>query len=251
MKEKSVKGKFTNRALMLLALAFIASACNKGLVGSKKSLIVDEFAFEYFTARAKVNYNNGKQKVNATANIRMKKDSIIWMSFSKLGIEGVRLKVDRDSIYILDRLQKRYSQRSFTQISKELDVEVDFNLLESVMLGNLIYPYSKEKLAKEDDYIKYNQVLENFVFDNYIGAETKKLEKLVVNDNLSKATISVNYGEFQAIEDEVFPFNIAASVKYEDESKDDIQVKIGFSRAQVQENRLSFPFSAPSKYKRI
>ena len=234
-----------------MAVAILASACNRDLVGSKKGLIVDEFAFEYFTARAKINYNNGKQKVNATANIRMRKDSIIWMSFSKLGIEGVRLKVDQDSIYILDRLQKRYSKRSFAQVSKELNVELDYNLLESVILGNLIYPYSKEKLAKEDEFIKYNQVLEHFAFDNYIGVKTKKLEKLIVNDNQTKATISVNYGEFQAIEDEIFPFNIAALVKYEDQSKDDIQVKIGFNRAQVQENRLSFPFRAPSKYKRI
>ena len=185
--------------LILIAVGF--SACNKDLVGFKKGLVVDDFGFEFFTARARISYDDGQQKVNAISNIRVKIDCIIWMSISKLGIEVARLKVDRDSIYLLNRLKKNYSTRSLKQLSKQLDFDVDYNLIESVVLGNLIYPYSKEELQVDGNFIQYNQILENFAFNNYIGSQTKKLEKLIVEDTTSKATISVNYREFQAVND--------------------------------------------------
>jgi len=236
---------------LVVLIAIIFTSCNKDLVGFKKGLVVDDFGFEYFAARAKISYDDGKQKINAVSNIRVRKDSIIWMSISKLGIEGARLKVDQDSIYVLNRLKKNYSAKSFKELSKQLDFDVDYNLIESVVLGNLIYPYSKEELQVEGSFIQYNQMLDNFEFNNYIGSQTKKLEKLIVEDTTSKATISVNYRQFQEVEDEIFPFNIAALVKYAKESKDDIRIDIGFSRAEIRQEPLSFPFGAPSRYTRL
>lgn len=229
----------------------LLAACKKDLLGFKEDLVVDDFNFRYLTARARISYQDGKQNVNATANIRMRKDSVIWMSVSKLGIEGARLKVDKDSIYIIDRLKKRFRTRSFADLSKDLDFQIDYHLIESVVLGNLIYPYSRETLERTDLYIQYNQQLENFLFNNYIGAVSKKLEKLTVEDTSSKNTISVNYGDFKAVESEIFPFSIAALIDYAQDSKENIAIKIGFSRAQIGNDPLSFPFGKPSKYKRI
>ncbi len=234
-----------------LVLGLVLSSCKRELVDFKRDLVIDDFGFEYFSARAKIVYEDGNQRLNAIANIRMRKDSIIWMSVSKLGVEGARLKVDRDSIYILDRLKKRYSARSLKQLSTDLDFDVDYAMIESVVLGNLIYPYTKEELDNQGNYLQYYQQLENFLFNNYIGKSTKKLEKLTVEDTASKNTISVNYGNFKEVESEIFPFSIAALIKYAKESKDDITLNIGFSKAEIKEGPLSFPFSTPSKYKRI
>ncbi len=238
-------------SLALVLVAFLVSSCKKDLVGFSKDLTVDNFGFEYFAARARVSYSDGNQNINAIANIRMKKDSVIWLSVSKLGVEGARMLVRRDSIFVLDRLKKRYSARSLQQLSNQLRFDVDYHLIESVVLGNLIFPYEQEDLYNEGGYVQYLQEIEKFAVSNFIGTRTRKLEKLIVEDTSTKNTISVNYGDFQEIESEIFPFNIAALVKYAQESKDDINITIGFSRAEVRHEPLRFPFGAPAKYTRI
>jgi hypothetical protein len=60
--------------------------------------------FNTFSAKIKVDYTNSKGKQpNFIANIRMLKDSIIWVSLSNdIGIEGIRVLISKDSIKILE-----------------------------------------------------------------------------------------------------------------------------------------------------
>ncbi|MEM9325764.1 MAG: DUF4292 domain-containing protein, partial [Bacteroidota bacterium] len=235
---------------VVLMLLFLAS-CKDSLVNFNRDLAVDYFSFEFMQARAKIRYADGKQSVNAVANIRIKKDSLIWMSVGKVGIEGARLLINPDSVLIIDKLNRKYITYGFEELSQKFDFDIDYHLVESVVLGNLIYPYEREKVEKTEGFLKYDQQLENFLFNNFIGTETKKLEKLQVEDVTTKNTISVNYSDFQEINQEVFPFSIDASINYVEKSKKNIDITIGFSRAQIGSQPLSFPFRAPSKYRRI
>ena len=240
-----------NRIAGLFLLVVLLGSCKDKLVSFNRDLAVDYFSFEFMQARARVRYDDGKQNVSATANIRIKKDSIIWMSVSKLGIEGARLLINPDSVLIIDKLNKKYISYSFSELSKEFDFDIDYHLVESVVLGNLIYPYEREKVEKTEGFLRYDQQLENFLFNNFIGTSTKKLEKLQVEDVTTKNTISVNYGDFKEINQEIFPFSIDASINYVEKSKKNIDINIGFSRAEIGSQPLSFPFRAPSRYRRI
>ncbi len=237
-------------AFVALSLLLIFS-CKDRLVSFNRDLAVDHFTFEFMQARAKVRYADGKQSVNAIANIRIKKDSIIWMSVSKVGIEGARLLINPDSVLIIDKLNKKYITYSFEELSKEFDFDIDYHLVESVVLGNLIYPYEKEKVKRAEGFLTYDQQLENFLFNNSIGTDTRKLEKLQVEDVITKNTISVNYGDFQQVSQEIFPFSIDASIIYVEKSKKNIDINIGFSKAEIGNEPLSFPFRAPSRYRKI
>ena len=234
----------------LLALLLLLS-CKDNLVRFNKDLAVDYFTFEFMQAKARVKYNDGKQNVSALANIRIKKDSLIWMSVSKLGIEGARLLINPDSVLIIDKLNKKYITYSFQELSKEFAFDIDYHLVESVVLGNLIYPYERERIEQTEGFLKYNQQLENFLFNNFIGTSSRKLEKLEVEDTNTKNTISVNYGDFQQVNQEIFPFSIDASINYVEKSKKNIDINIGFSRAEIGNEPLRFPFRAPSRYRRI
>ena len=68
-----------------------------------------------------VDYRGGDDKhydVNAT--IRMHKDSLIWASVNAvLGIEAMRLLITKDSVFLLDKLNKTYTTRSVDYLQEE------------------------------------------------------------------------------------------------------------------------------------
>ena len=68
-----------------------------------------------FSAKIKVETSDDKGKnPDITANVRMIKDSAIWISLSAtiLGVEIYRTLITRDSIIILDKQKKEYMKRS-------------------------------------------------------------------------------------------------------------------------------------------
>ena len=73
--------------------------------------------FEWLSFKARVDYTGDKRSENFTANIRMRKDSVIWASITSLmGIEVARLLITKDSVEVLDRLKKEIAR-----VEKELE----------------------------------------------------------------------------------------------------------------------------------
>src|ERR1700746_3695342 len=66
-----------------------------------EKFIVKEIDFKYFSSKAKSNFKDEKENVNASVHIRMKKDSVIWMSITPgLGIEALRVLIRPDSVFM-------------------------------------------------------------------------------------------------------------------------------------------------------
>ena len=103
-------------APVLFLLVISISSCKRGLFrpvleGESATLEINEFDYDYLKAKAKFRYNDGKEDLKATANFRIKKDSLIWMSISaSLGIEAARVMINKDSMAIMDRLNKQYTR---------------------------------------------------------------------------------------------------------------------------------------------
>ncbi|HEY5823839.1 MAG TPA: DUF4292 domain-containing protein, partial [Cyclobacteriaceae bacterium] len=51
-------------------------------------LNIQEVDFEYFHGKARVSFKDDKKDQEVKANIRIRKDSVIWMSFSVIGVQG-------------------------------------------------------------------------------------------------------------------------------------------------------------------
>src|SRR5687768_4693811 len=74
----------------------------------------NQVEFTTFNAKLDIDYedNEGK-KSDVNAHLRMYKDSLIWVSLTgPLGIEGLRVLIDRDSVRMLDKQNKIYTVRS-------------------------------------------------------------------------------------------------------------------------------------------
>ena len=130
------------RILMLLAIPLIIGGCSKKLSDitwnflDRDKLEIREVDFDYFSGKAKINYKDDEYDVKAKANIRIKKDSAIWISFSAIGIQGARCMISQDSITIMNMVKKEYYVFNYDSLSKQFNFEVNYDAIQSAALGN-------------------------------------------------------------------------------------------------------------------
>ena len=256
LRRKLQTGNYTNSWLSVSLIALILlTGCNKkfSYIFDRNStrLVVNDAKFDFLSSKAKINFESEKNNVSGSANIRIRKDSIIWVSLSPgLGIEAARVLITTDSVTLLDKINKVFMKYSFAELSKKLDFDLNYGLVESAMLGNLVYPYDRERLVRTASTYAYSQQHSSYLFENFIGATSMKLEKIQVLDTLSRNTISVNYTDFQLVDEEVFPFQISAILEYAKKGTDPVKVSIEFKQTEIEKKPLKFPFNIPQRYDR-
>ena len=122
------------------------------------SVLVHQFQFNNLTAKASVDYTDRTGDTKSfDINLRMKKDSAVWISITPLlGIEAARLMVTTDSVFMLDRVHKTVLKRDINYFGEMLRTNVNFDMLQSVIVGNYFQYLEKEKLKsiyEEEPYI--------------------------------------------------------------------------------------------------
>ncbi|MEO9483472.1 MAG: DUF4292 domain-containing protein [Ekhidna sp.] len=245
-----------NKLLLLCLVAMIGlSSCNRkvgAIFGKKKDkLEVVDPEFDYLSAKAKFNFDDGEKSYSTSANFRIKKDSLIWISFSPaLGIEVARVLITTENVFILDKLKKEYYEYSYEELSKNFDFDFNFKMIQSVVLGNLVEPYKKQRVEKMDNFFTYTASKGLYLYQNFIGASTMKLEKVQVFDEGTGNTISVNYGDFILVNSQIFPNEISAVIDYEAKNKPNTEVNISYNKMVIEDGPISFPYSVPSKYEK-
>jgi len=76
------------------------------------------------------------QGANGQAIIRIRRDSAVWISVRKLGFEAARLLVAKDSVHLLDRLNRQFQSFDIAQLKDRYHVPGDLLLLQDLLLGN-------------------------------------------------------------------------------------------------------------------
>jgi hypothetical protein len=242
---------------IIVMACFILSACNKNIFKPAVSneavdLNIEEFDFELLTAKAKFKFDNGKNDLRATVNIRVRKDSVIWMSISpSLGIEAARALITKDSMTIMDRIHKQYVALDYDKLSEKYNFKIDYDLIQSVLLGNLSNPIlTEDKVTKEPSHFLVLQDRGNVKMENFIGFQTMKLERAYWLDIPTKNTLTINYTNFQLINELVFPYENQIILKYmgSEDTPANTQINIDYNRAEISEKKVKFPFNIPEKY---
>ena len=92
---------------------------------------------EWTSLNSKIKVNKEGQEVTINAHIRIKKDSIIWISVkAPLGIEIFRTMITSDSVYYMNRMNKNYFIKHISHIREVVKTDVSFIKLQEIIFAS-------------------------------------------------------------------------------------------------------------------
>lgn len=240
--------------LLILSISFVS--CNRkfsGLQIFKKSVEVNEVDFTYLKTKTKIKAELGEKSISFTANIRIKKDSIIWISIvPMMGIEVFRGIITQDSVKYINKLEKKAVLLDYNALSKRLNFDINFNIVQSLLVGNLPRAISdNDKIEKEGSYILIKQNEGKFDIKNYINKKNKKLEKLIVYSGKEQNKLILKYSDFKKKGIALIPTKSELTIDFIVQLKRlQNTVNLEHHKIEFPEKPLNFPFKVPVKYER-
>ena len=94
--------------------------------------------------------DTSNKKTSFKTHLRIRKDSVIWMSITSIGIEAARVIITQDSVKLIDRLKKQYFLGDFKYINQLLGADLDYQMLEALLIGNSLDFNEKEKIHQKE-----------------------------------------------------------------------------------------------------
>ena len=121
--------------IVFLALLLAATSC-----ASRKKTIAptQPQAFEWMTSHLDIQAeSNGMSFDDLSGQLRMRKDSIVWLSVTAtFGIEVIRAKVSNDSVWVVNRLEKTYLAEPLDSLAVQLGLPLSLPLVQTLLLDN-------------------------------------------------------------------------------------------------------------------
>ena len=121
-------------------IAFVASLLLATSCASRKKNIQppQPKSFEWLTANMAIQAEgNGMAYNDLSGQIRMRKDSLIWLNVTAtMGVEVLRAKISNDSIWILNRMEKTYLAEPLDTVSAQLGMPLSLPLVQTLLLDN-------------------------------------------------------------------------------------------------------------------
>jgi hypothetical protein len=121
--------------IVLFALLLTASSC-----ASRKKTVAPAppQSFEWLTANLTIQAEgNGMAYNDLSGQIRMRKDSIVWLNVTAtMGVEVLRAKISNDSVWLLNRLEKTYLAEPLDTVSAQLGIPLSLPLVQILLLDN-------------------------------------------------------------------------------------------------------------------
>ncbi len=209
---------------------------------------VNKIDFTTFSAKVNVDYKGSDGKnYDVNANIRMIKDSAIWISANALlGIEALRVFITKDSVKLLNKLNKTYTARSVDYLKEVTALPLDLSTLQQLIIGNPVYLDTNiVSYSSGNNIISILSVGEWFKNLVTLTENEKTLlhSKLDDKDITKNRTADLTYSDYETKKG--FPFSTKRKITITEKKK--LDIKLDFKQYDFNEG-VNFPFSVPKNY---
>ena len=194
-----------------------------------KQINLKNISPDWTSLNSKIKVNKEGQEVTINAHIRIKKDSIIWISVkAPLGIEIFRTMVTSDSVYYMSRMNKNYFIKHISHIREVVKADVSFIKLQEIIFA-----------SPNITFLNSNK-------ENYeILKDIFRVYKMELQEEEDKK-VSIRYSDYKVFSDIgglYFPEKIFIDVKSEEVFTAEINyTKIKFNKTS------SISFKIPKSY---
>ena len=175
-----------------------------------------------------------------------------------------RLLISNDSIKFINRINKTYFTGDYYFVNQFLGTNVDFDVLQSILLGNDLTYYDDGKFrvsydskeyhlvtagrSKLKKYVRTQDDAERIYIQNiYLNPESFKITKMKIKEFAGdNRKLDAFYDDFQKIGDQLFPRHLTFDITAENP----VNVDVIYNKFEL-DTHQDFPFKIPSKYERI
>lgn len=207
--------------------------------------------FRTFSAKVKVDYEGGGgKKYDVTANVRMVKDSAIWIAVNALlGIDAMRVFITKDSVKLLDKINKTYTARSIDYLQEVTSLPLDLKVLQDLIIGNPVF-LDKNVVSYSSSNNQIVMLSLGRLFKNLITLDAN--DKTLLHSKLDDADISRNrtadltYSDYE--NKKGLPFSTKRRIVVAEKTR--LDVKLDFKQYDFNQE-VSFPFTIPKNYERF
>lgn len=214
-------------------------------------LSLNQVEADWMNAKAKITFKDDYQTRKFTATIRLKKDSLIWMNVKKLSVEAARILIDKDSVYVIDRLNKEYYIKSLDYLAEEFHLPTDFEALQKMVLGNPYFVPRQEYEVKSHttQYQLIGEEEGGMLSGYWLDGNSFLLDQMTFLDLRNDRKLEVTLEEYQPL-NEGFVFSNKRVFKTLSEETGNVKVEIKFVSVEPNVPK-KMPFSISSRYKRV
>ncbi|MGB0931281.1 MAG: DUF4292 domain-containing protein [Chitinophagales bacterium] len=246
--------------LLVLSTVLIFNACgtSKRVEGSKlkkKSLKFVEnqlernvFDADWLRMKARITANDGKNKQSFNADIRLRKDSVLWISISPpiLKIEVARVLIRPDSVQVINRLNKQYYAMDVGFLETLTNYPLSFDMLQNILFGNpIIEGEEKNTLTITKEHYCLQNILQDLKLETCLSPKGFTIAQMNVQDSLQR-NLRVTLEDYKEVEKQVFSEKRFISI----ETPQKYEVEIKLSKIRVNDPQ-KVNFSVPEKYKKV
>lgn len=211
--------------------------------------------------KSKVYFKTPKLSDSFKMHIRMKKDSIIWISATYYKVEVARFLMSPDSVKMIDRKNGKYYAGDYEYIQNRFKIPLNFELFQSILLGN---PFDLDSAVKVRTYSSrghfilaslhnqwYNDgsgesTLKQQTNQIWIDPNTYRITKSKIAEYKTKKHFTTIYSDTLMVGGSEIPNGAQYILRDEEE----MIFTSEYLKVEERED-MSFPFTISSKYEPI
>jgi Domain of unknown function (DUF4292) len=204
------------------------------------------------SAKARLTVSGDNGTISANAQLSWYRDSILWVTVKKFGLEAARALVTRDSVYMLDRLNKTYTVKSLESLQYEFSLpgQADFKMIGEVLLGlPTFFPNVSVKSDIHEQQhrllVSTQQLLAEYRIEE--GSFLTKSEAFLQSSQ--QRSIGLTFDRHQSIEGSKMLFPIQRHIEAYSSASGKQEIEVEFSDILVNTNPPT-KFEIPAHYQK-
>lgn len=242
-----------NKALAFLALALISSCSTMQL--TKKSAPLSSYTLltqcqqhskpiEWLSAQLNGTATFNQQTLPLNAQLRLRKDSVLWLSFRALmGIEVARLLLSPDSIKLINRLNTSYFVGPISELANTYQLPFLYEQLQDVLLARLSFNPKEFNRVVYDEYGYALYNLKGDTLPDY-RLNTDYLPTSISLGRGDSQRLTISYSDYQQIDSLWVPKELYVQAQSDTNT---IMATFRFSKTTINTPK-KVKFSIPSSY---
>lgn len=248
--------------LVLTFLTTLISCKSKAVIAEAKAtkkmsadkIVSNHYAIkkDFKTAyiKADVKYNDDRQSLNVSAEIRIKKDEQILVSVRVFGITMAKALITPTAVKYYEKPGNKYFEGDYSTLSKWLGTDLDFKKVQNMLIGQAFDDLNKGKYEasiEEGLYKLEDQSNKNTEKAFFFEASQFLIKRQEISQKAKNRMLKVSYPNHKDYTETILPTELIIEALQDNKNT---KINIEYQSATFNEE-LSFPYSVPNGYDRI